>query len=46
MGDWLTRVLIFMYVAVAVVSAFSGELPKMVYWIGCAILTIGVLFMR
>lgn len=45
-GHLLMQALVLEYVVVALVFAWEGNIPKMCYWIGAAIITTSVLVMK
>jgi len=43
MGNTFLKILIAEYVIIAIAYGFQGDLPKMIYFIGAIILSVGVL---
>ena len=45
-GDYLTYGLLATYCVLAVVEWFSGRQGKAVYWVGAAVISIGVVMQK
>ena len=45
-GDLLMRGLLVVYVLIACTFAYEGNWPKCTYWIGAAVITASVLWMK
>lgn len=45
-GTLLMQILVCVYVVVAVIFGYEGDWPKAAYWVGAAIITSSVVFMK
>jgi len=45
-GDLLTKILIAEYAVIAGVYAYAKDWPRLIYWLGATILTVGILRMK
>ena len=44
-SEWMMRGLLVLYGVIAVASAIEGNLPKALYWVSAAMITVSVLLM-
>ncbi len=45
-GNLLTKLLIVIYIIIALDNLYHQDWPKSLYWIGAGLLTLGVLYMK